>query len=80
MIEVGQEIWCHPITFYPIDMEAEGNKYNKAPHNRPPIKGIVTFIHPQRRFFTAEFKIGDNFVKESFVMTDQDGRGAQQSE
>ncbi len=35
-------------------------------HGSSPQKGTVVYIHPELRFFTAEFSVGNGRIRESY--------------
>lgn len=42
---------------------------------RPPVMATVIYIHPQRRYFTAEYEIpGGGRVRESFSLRHRSGK------
>ena len=33
-----------------------------------PYKGTVIYVHPERRFYRAEFQLGNGVVREAFII------------
>ncbi len=55
MINLGDKVSVTPVTF------GRTETHPKAQH-----MGVVVYVHPKRRFFTAEFELPGGRVRESF--------------
>lgn len=57
-IHIGDKLPLYPETFFNTD--------NGSGKDKQPLIGTVVYIHPKRRYFTAEFKGG---VREAFCFS-----------
>jgi len=64
-IHIGDELKLKPKTFYNTDNDSNSGRNPKAE-----LKGKVVYIHPEKRFFDAEFKLAGGTVRESFSFSE----------
>lgn len=64
-MQIGDSYTWTPAAF---EGGASGARAKKARRARA-VTGRIVYIHPQRRFFTAEAKVGGGLIRECFPIT-----------
>ena len=64
-MQVGDSFTWTPMAF---EGEASGARDKRLRRTRS-VSGRIVYIHPQRRYFLAEAKVGGNLIRECFPIT-----------
>ena len=64
-MQVGDSYTWTPTAF---EGEASGERDKRLRRTRS-VTGRIVYIHPQRRYFMAEAKVGNAVIRECFPMT-----------